>query len=75
MKTIQRACSVAILASICAACGSEPQPEPEPMTPTDTFAGDQIRAIERAQAVEATTMQSKQAIDRALEENEGSGGQ
>ena len=75
MKTIQRACSVAILASICAACGSKPQPEPEPMAPTDTVAGDQIRAIERAQSVEATTMESKQALDRALEESEGPGGQ
>jgi hypothetical protein len=75
MKTIQRACSVAILASVCAACGSKPEAGPEPMAPAETVAGDQVRALERAQSVEAKAMESKQAIDRALEESEGSAAQ
>jgi rRNA maturation protein Nop10 len=69
MKTIQKACSVAILAMMCAACGSKKEAEePKPMDPKDTFAGDQIRAKERAEAVEATTMEHKAEMDRAIEE-------
>jgi hypothetical protein len=76
MKNIQRTCSVAILALLCAACGSAEKPAvEEPMAPTETVVGDQVRALERARAVETQTMESKQAIDRALEENEGPGGQ
>jgi hypothetical protein len=75
MKTIQHACSVAILAMMCTACGSGQDAEPAPMDPKDTFAGDQVRAMERAQSVEATTMESKAATDRALDEAEGSSGQ
>ena len=73
MTTIQKACSVAILAMLCAACGSDDKAAaPEPMAPTDTVVGDQIRAMERAKGVEATTMESKQAVDRAVDDSEGS---
>jgi hypothetical protein len=76
MKTIQKACSVAILAMMCAACGSGHEAAaPEPMPPSDTVAGDQVRAMERAKGVETTTMESKQAVDRAVDEGEGSSGQ
>jgi rRNA maturation protein Nop10 len=69
MRTIHKACSVAILAMMCAACGSgKDAEEPKPMDPKDTFAGDQIRAKERAESVEATTMEHKAEMDRALDE-------
>jgi hypothetical protein len=67
---------VAILTMMCAACGSKKDAEaPPPMAPTETVVGDQVRALERAKSVEATTMESKEAIDRALDESEGSSGQ
>ena len=71
MKKTQRACSVAILACLCAACGSEKDAQSAPMAPTETVVGDQVRALEDAKAVEGTTMESKQAIDRALDQAEG----
>ena len=77
MKTIQRAWSVAILALSCAACGSDKDADTqeEPMAPTETVVGDQVRALERARGVEDTTMESKRAIDGALEDAEGANGQ
>jgi hypothetical protein len=69
-----RNCSVLLLAFMTtwlAACGSEQKPtEPPPVK--DTAFGDMVRAEDKARAVEGQLQQSKEAMDRALEQNENS---
>jgi hypothetical protein len=61
--------SLALVASLLAACGSEQKPtEPPPVE--DTVFGDMAGAVDKARAVEGTVQDHKQAIDRALEQNE-----
>jgi hypothetical protein len=61
--------SLALVASLLAACGSERKPaEPPPVE--DTVFGDMAGAVDKARAVEGTVQDHKQAIDRALEQNE-----
>jgi hypothetical protein len=61
--------SLALVASLLAACGSEPKPtEPPPVE--DTAFGDMAGAVDKAHAVEGQVMEHKEAIDRALEQNE-----
>ena len=63
---------VALLVSVAlAACGGEREPK-EPLAAKDTAFGDMVEAQERARAVEDTTMQHKQDLDRALEDAESS---
>lgn len=63
--------SLALVASLLAACGSEQKPtEPPPVE--DTVFGDMAGAVDKARAVEGTVQDHKQAIDRALEQNENS---
>lgn len=52
------------------ACDPSPAPkEPTPLPPVkDTFAGDLVGTMDKARSVEATTMQQKEAMDRAIEE-------
>jgi hypothetical protein len=56
-----------------AACTPDPGPEkPTPLPPVkDTVFGDMAGAVDQARSVEATTMQQKQEMDRALEDAEG----
>ena len=61
--------SLALAASVLAACGSEQQPaEPPPIE--QTAFGDMAGTLDKARAVEGEVQDHKQAIDRALEENE-----
>jgi hypothetical protein len=61
--------SLALVASLLAACGSEQKPtEPPPVK--DTAFGDMADAVDKARAVEGTVQEHKEAMDRALEENE-----
>jgi hypothetical protein len=61
-----------LLASV-AACGSkqEEQAAKPPMKVEDTVFGDMTHTMERAKSVEATTLEHKQAVDRAIEADEG----
>lgn len=61
--------SLALVASLLAACGSEQKPS-EPPPVADTAFGDMAGAIDKARAVEGTVQDHKEAIDRALEQNE-----
>lgn len=61
--------SLALGASLLAACGSEHKPtEPPPVE--DTAFGDMAGAVDKARAVEGQVMDHKEAIDRELEQNE-----
>jgi hypothetical protein len=63
------ALSIAVAASLLAACGSEQKPtEPPPVE--DTAFRDMTRAMDKARAVEGTMQQHKEALDRSLEEKE-----
>jgi hypothetical protein len=72
MTNKSRTCSLlslALGASLLAACGSEQQPaEPPPVE--ETVFGDMAGAVDKARAVEGLVLDHKQAIDRALEQNE-----
>lgn len=64
-------CSLALLAL--AACGTDapPPPPPPPTAPQATILDDQLRALDKAQSVEATVQDSKDRTDAALQEAEG----
>jgi hypothetical protein len=53
-----------------AACGSDSEAPREPMPVKDTVAGDLIGTMDKARAVEDTTMQHKEDLDRALDDAE-----
>lgn len=60
----------ALLVSVAlAGCGGESEPK-APMDVKDTAFGDMAEAQERARAVEDTTLQHKQDMDRALDDAE-----
>jgi hypothetical protein len=72
MTTIRRVCSVVFACLIVAACGGssaeEEQREPPPVE--DTVFGDAVGTMDRARAVEDTTLQHKQDLDRAIDQQE-----
>lgn len=52
------------------ACGSEPPPPPAPAKPearTPTVLDDQLKAIDKAKAVEAQEMERKRKMDEQLD--------
>lgn len=77
MTKIQRVCSVMLTAVLLAACGqsSEREKRPEPPPIEDTAFGDMVGTMDKARGVEATIQQDKEALDRAVEQNEASGDQ
>lgn len=61
--------SLALGASLLAACGSGQQPGERPPVEETVFA-DVAGAVDKARAVEGQVQDHKQAIDRALEQHE-----
>lgn len=61
--------ALSLVASLFAACGSEPEPTPPPPV-EDTVFRDMAGAVDKARAVEGTVQQHKEGLDRALEQNE-----
>ena len=59
--------------SVLTACGSDapPPPPPPPAAPTPTVLDDQLKAIDKAKAVEQQLMDEKAKQDKALEEAGG----
>lgn len=56
------------------ACGSSGEPErPAPPPIEDTAFGEMAGALDKARSVEATTLEHKEAIDRAIDRSEGAG--
>lgn len=55
------------------ACGAseDSAPPKQPMPVKDTVLGDMAGAMDKARGVEATTLQHKEDMDRALQEQEG----
>jgi hypothetical protein len=74
MFNIQRSATILVLASLLAACGSggnnEERAPPPPRQ--DTAQQEMFRPLEKARAVEDTTMQHKRDMDKAIDANEGS---
>lgn len=69
MTKIWRACAVLFASPIVTACGSggeSEQPAPPPVE--DTAFGDAVGTMDRARGVEDTTLQHKQDLDRAIDE-------
>lgn len=61
--------SLALMASLVAACGSEQKPaEPPPVE--ETVFKDMAGAVDKARAVDGTVQEHKKEMDRALDENE-----
>jgi hypothetical protein len=66
--------SLALVASLLAACGSEQKPtEPPPVE--DTVFRDVAGTVDKARAVDGEVQEHKEAIDSALEQNENSAAQ
>jgi hypothetical protein len=71
MSAAHRLLAALLLCAALTACGGESEPK-EPMEVKDTAFGDMTGTMDRARAVEDTTMQHKQDMDRALEDAESS---
>ena len=69
MSAAHRLLAAVLVSVALAACGGEREPK-EPLDVKDTAFGDMVEAKERARAVEDTTMQHKQELDRALDDAE-----
>jgi len=72
MTTFQRLCCSLIAALLLGGCGSSQEPDPSVSSPTaEKPLDDMVGAMDKARAVEDTTMQHKEDLDRALLESEG----
>jgi hypothetical protein len=65
-----RTLATLVVCCVLSACGSD-QDEPREPTPVkDTVFGDAVGTMDKARAVEETTMQHKEDLDRAMEDAE-----
>ena len=76
MFKAQRPATILMLAALVAGCGSggndeQRSPPPAPPAP-DAATREMLRPLEKARAVEDTTMQHKRDMDKAIDANEGS---
>lgn len=71
MNAAHRSMLVLILAVELAACGAGQEAAEQPPPVADTALGDMVGTMDKARAVEATTMQHKEDLDRAMEAAEG----
>jgi hypothetical protein len=60
-----------LLAMALTACAPAPPPPPPTAKPAPTVIDDQLKAIEKARAVEAEVRQAKDRADEALERSGG----
>jgi hypothetical protein len=63
---ISRISLLLLLASLLA-CGSEPPPPPAPKERTPTVLDDQIKAMDKARAVEELELERKRKMDEQLD--------
>jgi hypothetical protein len=72
MTTTRRVCSVVLAYMLLQGCGGSPdeggQREPPPVD--ETVFGDAVGTMDRARGVEDTTLQRKQDLDRASDQQE-----
>jgi hypothetical protein len=73
MTTIQRICASMAAALLLAGCGSgaDESARTEPPPVEDTAFGDMVGTMDKARAVQDTTLRHKADMDRALQESEG----
>lgn len=61
--------AIAVALSALIACGQgEPAPEPTPPPVEDTAFGEMVGTLDKARAVEDTTMRHKEELDRQLDD-------
>jgi hypothetical protein len=65
-----RMLSALVLCCVLSACGGNQDEAREPMPVKDTVFGDTVGTMDKARAVEETTMQHKENLDRAMEDAE-----
>jgi hypothetical protein len=66
-----RTLAALVICGALSACGGGQEEPREPMPVKDTVLGDAIGTMDKARAVEDTTMQHKEDLDRAMDEAEG----
>jgi hypothetical protein len=71
MNAAHRSLAALFVASALSACGTGQDESREPPPIEDTVFGDTVGAMDKARGVEATTLQHKQELDRAMEAAEG----
>lgn len=71
MTAIRRMLAAFSLACTLSACSPSPDEQREPPPVKDTAFDDMVGTMDKARAVENTTMQHKEDVDRALQEAEG----
>lgn len=72
MTAIRRMLAAFSLVCTLSACSPSPDEQREPPPPVKgTAFGDTVATMDKARAVEDTTMQHKEDVDRALQEAEG----
>lgn len=67
---MQRVTSALLMSLWLAACGSAEAPSEAPPPVQETVFGDTVSTMDKARAVEDTTMQHKEALDRAVQQQE-----
>lgn len=70
MHAVHRSLVAVMLNLALAACGGASEEE-RPMPVEDTVFGDTVGTMDKARAVEQTTLQHKEDLDRAMEDAEG----
>jgi len=71
MNAAERSLAALFIAAALTACGAGEQPSREPPPGEDTAFGDMVQTMDKARAVEDTTRQHKEELDRALDAAEG----
>jgi hypothetical protein len=66
-----RTLAAIVICCALSACGGSEDESREPMPVKDTVLGDAIGTMDKARAVEDTTLQHKEDLDRAMDEAEG----
>ena len=70
MYAAHRSLAALCLALALAGCGGAPEEERQPMPVEDTVFGDTVGTMDKARAVEQTTLQHKEELDRAMQDAE-----
>jgi hypothetical protein len=71
MTTVQRLCRSLIAVVLLGGCGSSDESRPSGTPVEEKPLGEMTDAMDKARAVQDTTLQHKEDLDRALQDNGG----